>query len=492
MHILVLGIPLGHAAPEIGAIVRPEVVVDVASDRNLEDFATVHTWSRVFARDETPRGDKWFLEARLQHHLLLGASQVDVNGTDVEAYYELGLGPTGIDARLGGPSSPARLRLGALRERWGKLDLLPVLDVLNPSEGRTGPLTPPDWQRIPVPMAVLKLGKGNLRSETVLIPFANADRLWLRETDWSLVRQGMMAGLFEDMQQWEGAEASDSLAAVLPQAALNAKQLDPSYRRGLDGAVNGNALPQALVGNGEIAQRFELAGSSYDLALMAGLLRSNNPQAILDDSLRQFLIDERLPDTEDLIQGNLAVDGGALKATWPRTGMVGLEGSALVGPLQVRADGGYFTHHVVRTDYASATTVPKLAAGVGVDYVRGSTFQATLEGRWQHLFDPPDDLVLAIGDQIQIAAGVRGGILAERLWIQVGGAYDVSFNELYARPSVTWRASDAVQLELGAVILEGFEFAPPDTLIDALTYRGGPASFWSQNDSVTLAVSWIL
>ncbi len=144
-------------------------------------------------------------------------------------------------------------------------------------------------------------------------------------------------------------------------------------------------------------------------------------------------------------------------------------------------------------EYLRSTTVPQIAAGLGVDYVRGSSLQVALEARWQHLLDVPvQPLVLARADQVQIAAGLRAGLLAERLTIQVGGAYDLSFSELILRPAASYRLTDAFQLELGAVILEGFATDAPRSLIDAITYEGGPASFWSQNDSLTFGFSWIL
>ena len=489
---------LALAGPNVGAIVRPEGVVDVASDRIGEDAAELHTWVSAFARDETERGDAWFLEGRLQHHALFGE--------DIEAWYELSLGESGWNGRLGAANSPVRLRIGALRERWGKLDLLPVVDVLNPVDARTGPLAPAAWQRVTVPMAVVAVGTGKIRSETVVIPFAGADRIWLRDTDWSLVRQGMVTRFVGEARNWEGGNGTEDeqlWARILE--GLNTEP-DPSTRRADDTATNLSALPQALVANGEIAQRFEYLGPGFDVAVMAGLLRSSFPQAILDDTLRQYLIEQTYPGLETLagIDGEdtttppgasteVAALGDPIAFTWPRTTMVGLEASGLVGPLQLRGETGWFSHRVVRLPWVDATTRPMLAAGIGVDYVRGTTFQASVEARWQHLFDAPDRMVFSVDDQVQIAAGVRGTVAQDRVVVQVGGAYDISFAELLLRPSVAWRISDAFQAEVGAVILEGFFFEEPSSdLRESLRYPGGPGTFWSQNDSLTFAATWFL
>ncbi len=493
---LVLSLP-AHAEPRAGFSLRPEVVLDLANDRRTfngsgpaEDPLTVHTWLRAFVENETPRGDLWFGEARVQHHVLAGK--------DLEAWYELGLGETGADLRLGGASSPARLRIGVLRERWGKTDLLPVLDVLNPRDARIGPLTPPEFRGLPLPMARLSLSHGKFRSETTLIPFAGADRLWLRDTDWSLIRQDMPSAFIQtevnDRQDpWTSPTTGidETVGNLLGSVLTNLGELDPTLRRAQDRSTNLDGLPQALFANGALAQRLEVELGQVDVAVVGGLLRSTFPQAVLDAPIRTLLQEERLPaDYGELTEVQEAVlVGTPLDVTWPRTAMVGAEGAGLLGEVQVRAEAGYWTDRVVRTAFGQSQTVPATAAALGLDYVRGSELQVALEARWQHLFDAPEDLVLARADQVQVALALRAGLLRERLRLQVTAAYDLTFQELLARPTLSWGVADGVRLELGGVFLEGFATDPPEGLLDALTYEGGPASYWSQNDSVTLAVT---
>ncbi|MEM6926812.1 MAG: hypothetical protein AAF602_07800, partial [Myxococcota bacterium] len=122
---------LALGAPTLGAIVNPQAVIDTASDRDGEDPLATHTWVRGFVRDETERGDRWFVEGWFQHHLLLGQDPGAQGLDNNEAFYELMLGPSGVDVRVGGPRSPVRVRAGALIESSGKLELLPVNDLLN-------------------------------------------------------------------------------------------------------------------------------------------------------------------------------------------------------------------------------------------------------------------------------------------------------------------------------------------------------------------------
>lgn len=494
------------ADPTVGGIVRPEAVVDIARDFDEESWLELHTWARAWARGEFASGDAWFLEARLQHHFLHQEDDSNDATFDDEGWWDLAAGETGWDGKIAGP---LRLRVGALTERWGRLDLLTVNDVLNPRDGRSGLIIPTDWQRIPIPMAVVSVAGGPVRSETVLIPFSTADRLWLRETDWSYVRQGQTRDLLQCMNggpgcgdAWGNSDAVE-YTELLKNTTLTVDSMSPSFRRGLDSTVNGNNLPEAYAFNGEIGQRFELQAKNLDLAVMAGYLRSRQPEANLDPDLvtileTRFLPYISAPGEDDppgphelvLTDVQAAVTGGPLDVQWPRTVVAGADFSVLAGPLQIRGETMYQTAKVVRLPYARATTRPSVGAGLGLDYVRGSNFQATLEGRWLRVFDPPELMLFSLEDQITLAGGLRWSVANERLTLQLGGAYDLSYAEYLARPSVGYRFNDAVLAEVGALLLGG-STPPPESLEDSFVYPGGPASYFSQNDAITVAISFI-
>ncbi|MEZ4235865.1 MAG: hypothetical protein R3F59_06820 [Myxococcota bacterium] len=484
------------AAPTVGGVLRPELAIDLPGEKNQlpGEFSTdVNTFGRAFARDETQRGDLWFFEARFQHHAWFPQGAEGLGET--EGWWDMGLGETGFDGKLGGP---VRLRIGALVERWGKLDLLPVADVINPRDGRSGLMTPLEYQKIPVPMATVVVGNDTFRSKTSLIPFSTADRLWLRETDWSYVRQGWTDAYLSSIKGWRDpdGDVANGWNSLVTSLRLSQQELGPSLRRGLDQAVNGKNIPEALLVNGEIAQRFELRLHSLDLAVMGGLLRSRQPQTALDPAIVDFLKGGVAPSDDDIVAFQQevvqpALQGGPLDVSWPRTAVVGADGSALVGPVQVRGEAMWQSHRVVRQPWGQSTTVPQLGAGLGLDYFRGSSFQLTLEARWLHLFDPPAKMVLSLPDQVQLAGGLRWSFVRDQVFVQLGGAYDVSFAEGLVRPTVGVRATDWLQLELGAVVLGGLDTPPPAGLEEALTYQGGPLSYWSQNDAITFAVSLI-
>jgi len=504
---------LSHGAPTVGAIVNPQAVIDVASDREGEDPFATHTWVRGFVRDETKRGDRWFVEGWFQHHALVGQDP-GPNGLDsTEAYYELLLGPTGVDVRLGGPSSPARLRAGALIESTGRLELLPVNDLLNPVDGRIGLLTPREYQRLPVPMAKLELTEGRFRSETTYVPFATPDRLWLRETDWSLLRQRMLDDFLldlkgpVDLQPGEFPEGfgASSWRSFVESIRRNQRResKNASYRRGRDAALNQNDLPPAFVG--DLVQQLTYRGTGFDVAVVGGYLRSRFPQAVLREDLRRALqdrdelfdlIDDALfGQVDDRVERAESITESTLTFSWPYSWMAGAMGSTIVGDFALRGEVGYLSDRVVRRTWGRSRTVPQLAGGIGVDYARGTSFGLSIEGRVQRLFTSDAvgrSLVFARPLQVQFAGGVRGSFAQDRFTWQIGGAVDATFAEAFVRPTIAWRVSQPVQIELGALIIDGFETAPPETLEDALTYRGGPLSYWAQNDGITLGVSWIL
>lgn len=463
-------------AQEVGVVARSEGAFDMAADRANEDHTEVRTRIRGFARGDLGSDGTWFLEARGEQHVLVG--------DDVEGWYNPSLGESGVDVRLG---TGARLRAGNLVERWGKLDLLPALDLLNPRDLRSGPMTPTEWQRLPVAMVVLQLGGEHVRSETILLPFAGYDPVFLRGTDWSFIRQGMLEGQLESVASWDG-ETEVLFSDAIAIAGDGLTNLDASMRRALDQAVNTKGLPQALVGNGEIAERIEFEAGSFDGAVMAGYMRNRQPQAELDPFLASLLKQERLPDFDEVETLQRGLSGGPFDVLWPRTAVVGAEGAAVLGPFGLRGEAVYQSHRTVRTSFGGATTTPYVGGGLGLDWFHGSSVQLTAEVRGEYRDGAPDDMILAAAQDVVFAGGGRFTLLQDKFIVQVGGSYDVAFEEYLFKPTLQWRATDTVRAEVGALLLGGATPAPK-TLADAFAYTGGPASYWSQNDCASLAIT---
>jgi hypothetical protein len=162
----------------------------------------------------------------------------------------------------------------------------------------------------------------------------------------------------------------------------------------------------------------------------------------------------------------------------------------VIGPLTARADAMWRSEQVVRQAYGNASSSPTLATGVGLDYVRGTGFGITVEGRYTRLLEAPPDLIFFAEDQVQVAVGGRFGFLSQRLMLQLFGAYDFAFSEMMARPTLSLRMSDHVQLEAGALFVEG-STPPPENVFESIVYEGSLGSYFDGNDCVTFAVTFI-
>jgi len=465
------------SATEVGAIVRPEVSVDLAADREGEDAAEAITTVRAFAKGDLEDGSRWFLELRADHAVLIG--------DDVEGHWYATAGEAGWHGDVG----PVDIRVGNLVERWGKLDFLSMADIVNPRDLRWGPNLPAEFQRVPIPMATIGMGAAPVRGELTLIPFPIGNRIRGNGTDWAIVRQGMLGELLGEMKGWDGTQFSQAQFGMLFDALENSvENLDPHMRVGLDQALSQQALPPFLFYTGEAVGRIEFEGSGFDAAVMGGNLHTRVRQVELNPKLVETLQTQILPEAEEM--ENLS-GGQALTTSWPRSWVAGAEASTLIGPIGIRAETMFQSHQVVPLRWLRSETVPSLATGVGIDVVHGSNFYAVFEVAHDHLFNPPAQMLMQVPDAFQLAGGVRVHLFAQRVEVQLGGSYFTNYREYFARPTVSWRVSDPLKLELGALLLGGPRPAP-DTMLEALVYRGGMAGYFSQNDAVTFAVSWIL
>jgi hypothetical protein len=482
--------------PVVGGTLKPVVWADLApGDFEDEDLAEVDTWARVFANGDLGKRDRWFLDARLQHHALFGpGTDTEGGGTPVEGWWELQLGDAGFDAAVAGP---VRLRGGALIERWGQMNLLPVSDVLNARDLRNGLRQDSQFQKLAAPMAVLSVADRGVRFETTWVPFPVTDRMWLRDTDWSYARQGFTGTLLNTSTTFANPGGSEALVVekILENASLSIDDLAPQNRRNLDTSFTQSSVPEGLLYTGDLAERIELSGSRGQVALTGGWLRSRQPLSSLSPALGTMFRTETLPLSIDSL-----TQDGVLVVDWPRTAVAGIDGVALAGPVQVRLDSMFKTAQVVRRSWGRAALTPWLGAGVGLDWSRGSTWQVTVEARWQHLFDAPGDLMFAREDQLQLAGGVRFVTARDRLVAQVGGSFDATFVEGFLRPSLGYRVSDHVNVEVLANVLAGSTKAPLGFLEDgtnddpvdpAFTYTGGPLSYFQQNDEIGLSIEFI-
>lgn len=486
MFVLLTSLALAQAAPEdveVGLEASTLGVADLAWDRPEEDVFEL--WTRLRAEVSGTVGEgRFWLGVLGEHQLLVGREAL---GGDTEAGVRLVPWESGWE----GPVGPVRVRAGHLVERWGKLDLLPVTDVLNGRDLRAGLLTPPELVRQPAPLIRLQAGGPQARAELTVLPFGAQDLFALEGTDTALLRQGQLQGAVSEASTWEG----DPLTTALLQDALGALaegvgQLDNQLRRGAFAGLAQAGRPDPLgVGSADAGLRVEAEGNRVEGALVGAWMRSRQPLLQLDPQLVTLLREQRLPavgDTEDL----LSLLRNPTLATWPRTWVAGAEVGTTLGPLGVRLESAWKSHRVVPRGYFQAATSPSVSAGLGLDYAPSTQLAFVTEARVEHLLAPPPDPLLAVQTDVQVAAGLQASLARGRILVSPGAVGLLAFEEWAARLQVAWRVTDAWELSSGGQWVTSPAQAPQD-LGTALTYAGGPLGVLSDTDAVWLGVRWI-
>lgn len=487
MSLLLLWLGCGSAAtaaePEAHFTLQPRVVVDILHDRRGEDVAESWTWMRATATGPARTG-RWFLEVQADYAVLMG---IDAH-TDVEAAANLWVGESGWAGELG----PVYVRAGTLVDRWGTLDLLPVTDILNGRDLRAGPLTPLEHARVPAPMVRVEAGDDRLRAGVVLLPVGARSRVPLWGTDYALLRQGMVEGLVSDAATWSDDPLfAGALEESLGTVADNLRALDAQSRRGLEGALGESGAPRPLYEAAELGAELQSRVGPVDLALTGAWMRSRVPAPRLSPALSEVLQTQTLPALTDREAVLATLESGTVRSDRPRTWTVGLSSQALLGAMGVRAESSYTRAVVVPTPYLDYTLSPQWMVGAGLDRATSTRLTVVAEARWRHLVDAPEQaLMVGTPDHVEVAGGLRSSLARDRLTVEAGALVDLAFSEVAAQPAVRLRASDTLDVGVGAVLLMSPTPAA-ETWSDALAYTGGLVGYSSDTDAIWLDLRWM-
>ena len=459
------------ADPEVGFSIEPLVAVDTHR-RGTEDHTETWTWIRAQASQRTASG-RWFLAVQADHNVRFGE--------DREGIWSMRVGESGWAGDVG----PTYTRIGVLVERWGKLDLLPSLSVLNPSDLRAGPLSTVETAQVPVPMAVVQVGVDKLRLELSYAPFPEGDRVHLAGSDWSLIRSGMLERTLGEIPQYENAD-NPLLSEPIANLSDALATLDSSTQRSLTTALEGSGRPEEFGLRGNIGARVEWEGPGIDAALMGANLQSAIPQTQLGPAYRRILEDQALPSLDQLTS---LTSEEPFSTTWPRTWLAGAELSTLVGPFGVRAEGAWWSDRVVQQTWLNSTTVPSTSTGLGLDYAHGSTLFVAMETRWTHHLEDIPQPFLTRKDVIESGVLARLSMANDRLQLSGAALGNWTFRSWLARPEIRYVVDDAISVGLGAVLI-GAEGNAPSDLQSTLSHDAGPLSLLQDNDAVFITMRW--
>jgi hypothetical protein len=334
------------------------------------------------------------------------------------------------------------------------------------------------------------LGEDKVRFGLWILPFGASDRSSLVGTDISILRQGMVADLTQDVGQFSADPLTASFAEQLSQGlATGLQTVDPQLRRGLDNAFASSGRPQPLIEATDVGTRLRVRAGPLDLGLVGAWMRSRTPLPTLNPEITSWLQDKRLPTIAD----PAAFDGvlkEPLSTSWPRTGLVGAHAGAILGAWGIKAESAYLTHKAIPTRYLGGVTSPAVSIGAGVDRNFGSGTRLLIEGRWEHLFEPPPDPFWMAPDDLMLGMGLQSKLARERLELQLGGLHSFAFEESLLRPGIALRPSDQVEMGIQAAIALAATEAPEDWEA-ALDHRGGPISALGDTSAISLRVAWI-
>lgn len=460
-------------APEVGVVIEPMIAVDTQSSEDADVWET-WTWVRAHAKQRLDNS-RWFIAVNADHNIR--------SGEDLEGIWTMSVGESGWAGKVG----PTHLRAGVLIERWGKLDMLSSIDVLNPRDFRAGALSTIEAARVPIPMATWQAGSNSVRAEISYAPFPQGDRIQMIGSDWSLIKPGMMENYVNGISDWEG-DTTGLLSEPLDNLSRALYQLDPSSKRALGSAAFESGRPEDFGTQGNIGARLELEAQGIDAAFMGANLRSSIPRTRLGPSYRDILQSKTLPGLDKI---NALSAESPLETSWPRTWMAGTELSTVLGPIGVRAEGAWWSNTVVQQTWLDSTTSPTVSSGLGLDYAHGSTIFIALEGRWSHLLEPVQRPLMSAEHVVEVGTTARLSLAGDRIQVLAAAIANLTFEEWLARPEIRWVTSDSLSLGLGAVLLYS-DTGPPETLGEALSYTGGPISMTSDNDAVFFTMRWSL
>jgi len=471
MLLSLMSLAAAAAPTEVAYSIEPLVAIDL-KHTGTEDTAEAWTWLQAKASQRNERG-RWFIAVQADHHLRSGA--------DTEAIWTTRIGETGWAGAVG----PTHVRLGVLLERWGKLDLLPTLNVLNPADLRAGPLSTLEASRIATPMAVVQLGSDSLRLEASYAPFPSPDLVSLQGTDWSLIKPGVLERAFEEIPSYQGAD-NPLLSETIQGLADSLASLDASTQRGFTSALTQTNRPDDTGLQGNAGLRLEWEGEGVDLAVMGANLQSPTPLTRLAPAYRDILEQRSLP---SLDQFSTLASTEPLQTSWPRTWLAGAELSTVIGPLGLRTESSWWSAKVVPQQWLGGVIRPTTAHGIGLDYAHGSSIYVTLETRWTHLLDDVVQPYLTRTDVLESGILARIGLFGDRLHLHAAGLLNWTFSSWLARPELRYTASDALSVGIGAVLIDA-EAPTPASLQEVLSHPAGPLSLVQDNDALFVTMRW--
>ena len=400
------------------------------------------------------------------------------SGDTVEADLWIDLEPSWFQFR----KDRFTLRAGLQTMKWGRNLLISPTDIVNALDYTRGLSTgDPADAKIPSLMARATFDLSPVTVDVLFVPFFQPMRVAWYGQDFAVLRPGMLEGILPTLRPSTGSGlVDDELARASRRVADALTGLDPYARDGLQTYLI-TELPEELPWNGDLGTRVALSGRGVDGDLYFLWHVVDQPAVSLHEALREPLLEQRMPTTAELTQ-----------LTNPDTEIVGTEfhravlagGDVVIaaGGFVISAEGAFRSHTVRYHETLEPFLSPAVEYSLGVRYTHGSVFALDVEFGHDIVLRPAEDMLVHRPHNLRVALGASLSLLRDRLQILLTGSYNFLQQDLFVHPRVTVELDDRLSVVFGVQLFEGIGPDVEPALASFLSYEGGIAGYFREND----------
>lgn len=346
---------------------------------------------------------------------------------------------------------------------WGKNELFPVADLINPIDLRYDPLAifnSPRDAKVPVFAAEATYLTGDYSLSLVLVPFFEPHRAFLFGRDLALAPPG-----------------SPQLAQL---SALDA--IDPSIEDEIQRGLVGTRLPDESPQNASVALRGTARPLGWDVAATAYFGWDRTPTLFVDPDALVLIgalgditqnpavlaTDPTLRAASLAVQQKATVGQELVRARYDRLWVFALETQGIVGDFVARLDVGASPEQTFLTNDFTSLRRPSSRVTAGLEYAWGETFYGSATGYTVMVWNPPaNQRLVGIEDTNEpahkrdLAAlyGVSATLrytLSEAGWaFDATGLYNIAPGDVLATARVGYKVYQDQEVNLGVFLAHG-------------------------------------
>jgi hypothetical protein len=347
-------------------------------------------------------------------------------------------------------ASGLHLQVGYQPVHLGRFDLVSATDVLTTSDSRNGPATLPEGYEVGQLAARIDLDASDwLSLRAIYVPFFTPYIMSVTESDYGLL----------PLRQ---ADVSSDLR-TLGLSNFLAQNLSRADRERFGATGLAAFAPEVGLSQQQAALRVLAHGAFGEVAVTAATAVEKMPSIYFAPEAIAYLVDSS-PEAAEAFE---KVER-PIRVAYNRFAMVALDAAFDVEPLTLGFEAAYSVNRTLPTlgsgPYPGTLPLPDqtdlLQVGARLEYLKGSELFATVEAfGWYTLALPADPtrgwMFMEAGRYLAgVAAGAGWSPAETHLQFELG-LMAMTGPTLFLMPRVGYTVVDGLQLELGALIIEG-------------------------------------